>query len=163
MNSNTTIRLLFVFAIHMRQRIAVKWEAIKLVLGRETHSLSALSTRAHKFMTVKNWNCNRSKWKGVTKFPTRKRGLIVKQKLFFFLQRILTAETGTEKRRRKRRSGGRTSAKCTRTSVTVVERVENSSCATDPGVPRLTTWSASTSSNPLMVSSVFPDLPHRVS
>ena len=106
-------------------------------------------------MTVKNLNCNRSKWKGLPQVPIHKRGLIVKQKLFF-LQRILTAETGTEKRRRKRRSGGRTSAKCTRTSVTVVERVENSSCATDPGVPRLTTWSASTSSNLLMVSTVCP-------
>ena len=85
--------------------------------------------------------------------------MIVKQKLFF-LQRIPTAETGTGRRRRKRRSGDRTIAKYTKTSATVVERVENSSCATDPGVPRLTTWGASTSSNLLMVSTVCPKAYH---
>ena len=37
MHPNTTTHLLFVFAIHTRQQIAMKWKAIKLVLATYMH------------------------------------------------------------------------------------------------------------------------------
>ena len=65
---------------------------------------------------------------------------------------MATGKTRTGKRRRKRkRSGG----VFTRTSVTVVGRVVNLSCATDPGVPKPTTSSALISPNLRMVSVGF--------